>query len=83
MSPVAIAGLMLLVSALGPLAVVASAESPHAATFRVGTAAVSITPQKWPVHAAAYGIHTASHEQQGRPFMARSIAISAADGSSA
>ncbi|HEY8738959.1 MAG TPA: hypothetical protein VIN56_00010 [Candidatus Dormibacteraeota bacterium] len=36
---------------------------------------------EWPVHEAAYGIRTASSVQAGRRFMARSIAISAGDGS--
>jgi hypothetical protein len=60
-----------------------AAAGPAPAGFLVGTAAVDISPPAnlYPMHAAAYGIHTVSAVQAGRPFYARSLAISAADGS--
>ncbi|MGI8609556.1 MAG: hypothetical protein ACR2MY_10080 [Candidatus Dormibacteria bacterium] len=73
-------GLLLGAGVFGLLPAPVSATTPVPATFLVGTAAIDITPRAWPVHAAAYGIHTASKVQAGRRFMARSIAVSAADG---
>ena len=71
---------------VGPSAAVPAAAQTLAvvpATFLVGTAAVDITPTT-PVTMAAYGTYRVSTGvQRGRPFMARSIAISAADGSMA
>jgi hypothetical protein len=66
-------------SLIGPVHAVAAPPTP--ATFLVGTAAVDITPTT-PVTMAAYGtFRVSAGVQKDRPFMARSIAISSADGS--